>query len=164
MHSVLEDLSFMAQVGQFFGQLAGFYFLWDQLREVKANLHTQTHSNIYTQYVNTIRSFLDKPQLYPYFRDEVRLPEKADPVLEAEVKTLCELMTTLFEHATLERGNMPNTWEHCWLPYIMHTYDKSYEMRRFFNRSRKFYVPEFCQLVSKYAEPEQALEQKTSPA
>jgi len=131
MHSFLEDFAYLAQVLQLFA----FYFLWDQLREVKASLHSQTHSNIYSHYSDTVRSFLDKPRLYPYFRNRVALDQNADPDVRAEVDTLCELTTTLFEHATLEQHNMPSTtWKDCWLPYMVASYERSPEMRRFVRR------------------------------
>jgi len=141
-----------AQVAMAIIQLFGIPFVIWQVRELQKSLHSTTHSNIYTHYTDTIRWFLDKPHLYPYFRENARLegsvPASEMPLRRAEVLTLCELTTTLFEHATLEKKNMPGpTWENCWVPYIKASYEQSDEMRLFFKENRRFYVDEYCTLI-----------------
>jgi len=147
-----------AQIVQAIVQIIGIPFVAYQVLELKKSLYSNTHSNIYTRYADTIRSLLDKPQLYPYFRENGRLessgpaPELA--MMRAEVQSLCELTTSLFEHATLERHNMPSTsWQDCWLPYIRASYEQSVEMRIFFETHQDFYIPEFCRLIASEVAP-----------
>jgi hypothetical protein len=147
-----------AQVAQAIAQFIGFAFLFYQVNELQKNLYSTAHSNIYTRYADTIRWLLDKPHLYAYFRENVRLehsgPASEMPLKRAEVHSLCELTTTLFEHATLERHNMPSTsWRDCWLPYITASYEQSVEMRSFFESHQNFYVPEFCRLIASEVAP-----------
>jgi hypothetical protein len=159
----IESWADVALVAQTIIQFVGFPFVIWQVWELQKSLHSTTHSNIYTHYTDTIRWFLDKPHLYPYFRENRLLvgsvEPSAMPVRSAEVLTLCELTTTLFEHATLEKENMPSTtWENCWLPYIRASYKRSDEMVDFFKKNRSFYVPEFQELIERVilpkAEPE----------
>jgi hypothetical protein len=129
-----------------------------QVMELRNSLHSTAHSSIYTRYADTIRWLLDKPHLYPYFRENARL-EKSGPAPDAatkkaEVNLLCELTTTLFEHAMLERENMPPTsWQECWLPYIKASYEQSVEMRLFFEKHHNFYVPEYRKLIADELRP-----------
>jgi hypothetical protein len=139
-------------------QCIGFPLVIYQVNELRKSLYSTTHSNIYTHYVDTVRWFLDKPALYPYFREGVCLKDSGStPELvqtHAQVHTLCELTTTLFEHAILERRNMPSTtWRDCWLPYIEASYEHSIEMRLFFEAHHRFYVPEFCALITSEIAP-----------
>ena len=147
-----------AQIVQAIVQIIGIPFVIYQVSELQKGLYSNTHSNIYTRYADTIRCLLDKPQLYPYFRENGRL-EDSGPTPEvarkhAEVQSLCELTTSLFEHATLERHNMPSTsWQDCWLPYIKASYEQSVEMRLFFETHQDFYVPEYCRLIASEVGP-----------
>ena len=147
-----------AQIVQAIMQIVGIPFVAYQVLELKKSLYSNTHSNIYTRYADTIRCLLDKPHLYPYFRENGRL-EDPGATLEAaekraEVQSLCELTTSLFEHATLEKHNMPSTsWEDCWLPYIRASYEQSVEMRLFFETHQDFYIPEFCRLIASEVAP-----------
>ena len=148
----LESWANIAQVAQAVIQLVGIPLVILQVWGLQKSLHSSTHSNIYTHYTDTIQWFLDKPHLYPYFRGNRRLDGSVEssvmPVRSAEVLTLCELTTTLFEHATLEKKRMPSTtWKHCWLPYIREAYKHSGEMVDYFKENRGFYVPEFQALI-----------------
>jgi hypothetical protein len=146
------------QVAQAIAQIIGFPFVIYQVHELQKNLHSTAHSNIYTRYADTIRWLLDKPHLFPYFRENVRLESSGQAtemaLKQAEVHSLCELTTTLFEHALLERHNMPSTsWRDCWMPYITASYEQSVEMRLFFEAHQGFYVPEYCILIANDVAP-----------
>jgi hypothetical protein len=141
-----------AEAAQAIAQLVGFPFVIYPVNELRKSLYSTSHSNIYTHYTDTIRWFLEKPYLYPYFRENARLegsvPASEMALRHAEVQSLCELTTTLFEHATLERHNMPSTtWRDCWLPYIKASYERSAEMWLFFEAHRDFYIPEYDRLI-----------------
>lgn len=63
-------------------------------------------------------------------------------------------MTTLFEHAMLEKRNMPgDTWRSRWLPYIQQSYERSVELRRFYESNRHFYVRRYRRLIEKRIAP-----------
>ena len=50
-----------------------------QVMELRNSLHSTAHSNIYTRYADTIRWLLNKPHLYPYFRENARLEKSGTP-------------------------------------------------------------------------------------
>lgn len=129
-----------------------------QVMELRNSLHSTAHSSIYTRYADTIRWLLDKPHLYPYFRENTRLEKSGTApdhaTKKAEVNLLCELTTTLFEHAMLEQKNMPpESWQECWLPYIKASYEQSVEMRLFFEKHQNLYVPKFRKLIADEVKP-----------
>jgi hypothetical protein len=147
-----------AQIAQAIIQFIGIPFVIYQVSELQKSLYSSTHSNIYTRYADTMRCLLDRPHLYPYFRENGRLEDSGAtlelPRKRAEVQSLCELTTTLFEHATLERNNMPSTsWQDCWLPYIKASYEQSFEMRLFFETHQDFYISEYCRLIESEVAP-----------
>lgn len=147
----LHDSADGAQVVLAIVQIFLIPFVIVQVLELQKNLRSTAHSNIYGRYADTIHWLLDKPHLQPYFRDNVRLADsKPTEGTAAQVQALCELTTALFEHATLERHNMPSTsWRDCWMPYITASYERSAEMRLFFQeKTNQFYVSEYRDLIA----------------
>jgi hypothetical protein len=141
-------------------QFVAFAVLLCQVNEVRKSLYSTTHNNLYTHYADTLRWFLEKPHLYQYFRGK-RPPSnvKRSPEVEAEVQTLCELTMTLFEHAYLDRENMPGTsWRDCWVAYIRKVYRQSEDLQHFFEEHRDFYVPDFYAFVRSETDPRSSSE------
>jgi hypothetical protein len=151
---LLKDWADVAQVVQAIIQIAGLIFVIYQVNELRKTLYSTAHSNIYARYADTIRWLLDKPHLFAYFRENACLGSAPDPTVRAQVQSLCELTTTLFEHATIERHNMPSTsWRDCWLPYIADSYEQSAEMRLFFENHQMYYILEYCELIANEIAP-----------
>jgi hypothetical protein len=137
-------------------QILGFIFVVLQVRGLQKSLHSTAHSNIYARYADTVHYFLENPKLYPYFRQNVSLKDsKPAEETASQVRSLCELTTALFEHATLERHNMPHTsWTDCWLPYIRTSYEQSNEMRVFFeDKTNQYYANEYRNVIASEVAP-----------
>lgn len=152
----LHDWSDGAQVATAIAQILGFIFVIWQVIGLRRSLSSTAHSNIYARYADTIHYLLEKPDLYPYFRSQMCLKDSnPKPEIAAQVYSLCELTTALFEHATLERENMPrSSWQDCWLPYIRDSYEKSPEMRRYYeDKADEFYIHEYREVIANDVAP-----------
>ena len=63
---------------------------------------------------------------------------------------MCELMTGLLEHATLQQMNIPTSiWEECWEKYTNDRFNESPAMRLYWERNRHLYAKDFRKVVDK---------------
>jgi hypothetical protein len=140
-----------AVAGAIVGGVGAAFIFW-QILEVQKALKAQTLSELYDQYFEICRLLADKPFLRPFFYDNLRFKEgPSQPAQRSEIDAVCELITGLLEHASVQRKNIPSqTWERCWLPFLEHMYDHSAELELFFVSNKHFYTAEFCEQVSEY--------------
>ena len=93
------------------------------------------------------------PELRAYFygKSENSVLKEPDNVTRLQLDAVCELVTGLLEHATIQRDNLPPTsWKLCWSPYIKHMYESSAQLCEFFRKNRHIYTKAFRDEVERY--------------
>jgi hypothetical protein len=79
-----------------------------QLDIQNEQLKAQALGTLYGHYFDYCRALLEKPYLRAFLYGDIRA--SVDPVennVRAEVETLCELLTGIFEQAEVQRRNLP---------------------------------------------------------
>lgn len=128
----------------------GFWLVWSQIKQLRQSTAGSTYASLYGEYMDVCKLFLAKPQLRPYFYHPAALAPEMPSSGEAreEVETMCELMTGLLEHATLQQMNIPdNIWEECWEKYTNDRFNESPAMRSYWERNRHLYAKTFRAVV-----------------
>jgi hypothetical protein len=138
-------------VAQLVATVIGFVFVVFQLRELQRATQGDTHADLYGQYMEMGKLFLRKPHLRPYFYDsaeiDVTAPNSAR--IKQEVAMMCELITTLLEHAALQRPNLPGeSWEECWRAYTYARFDSSSVLREWWLCNQAVYADSFRKVVN----------------
>jgi hypothetical protein len=128
----------------------GFVFVWSQIKLLRQSTAGSTYASLYGEYMDVCKLFLEKPQLRPYFyHPAAGAPEMPDGgEARQTVEVMCELMTGLLEHATLQQGNIPaNIWEQCWKKYTNDRFNESPAMRSYWELNRHLYADAFRKVV-----------------
>jgi hypothetical protein len=128
----------------------GFVFVVFQIRYLRRATQGDTHADLYSQYMEMGKLFLRKPHLRPYFYHsaeiDVTAPNSAR--LKQEVAMMCELITTLLEHAALQRPNLPGeSWKECWQAYTCARFDNSSVLREWWESNKEVYAESFRKIV-----------------
>jgi hypothetical protein len=132
--------------------VVGFIVIIIQLRQLKLSLQSDTHSKLYTHYLEMIKLFLEKPELRPYFYEgkaiQQSVPNHARTRQEQEVEVMCEIMLSVFEHAVMQEKNLPkDSRDNCWEAYVRERYNGSPELKRFFEANRTWYAKALSDLL-----------------
>jgi hypothetical protein len=128
----------------------GFWLVWSQIKQLRQSTAGNTYASLYGEYMDVCKLFLERPQLRPYFyHPAAGAPEMPDGGEDRQkVEAMCELMTGLLEHATLQQVNIPsNIWEECWEKYTDDRFDESPAMRWYWERNRHLYAEDFRKVV-----------------
>ena len=94
--------------------------------------------------------FLSHPELRPYFyatpgADRPKAKEEAD---QQKIAAMCELITSLMEHASLQRENLPgDSWKQCWRPYAKARLRESKKLREWWEVEKNMYAKSFKKVV-----------------
>ncbi len=88
---------------------------------IQRAIQSDTHSKLYTHYLEVTKLLLQKPQLRPYFYGgkvlDKSVPDQAD--IRQEIEVMCEVFLSLFEHAVVQKNNLPgDSWQNCWRAYV----------------------------------------------
>jgi hypothetical protein len=130
--------------------IVGFIVIIIQLRQVKRSLQSDAHSKLYTHYLEMTKVFLQKPQLRAYFYEGKTLDQSTPHHggLRQEIDLMCEINLSLFEHAVVQKHNLPgDSWDNCWKAYVQERYRSSPELKRFFAANRSWYAQALCDLL-----------------
>jgi hypothetical protein len=128
------------------GFLTVIYQMWRVGRSTAGN----TYASLYGEYMDVCKLLLERPQLRPYFyHPAAGAPEMPGGGEDRQkVEAMCELMTGLLEHATLQKMNIPgNIWEECWKKYTEDRFNESPAMRAYWQRNRHLYAGDFRKVV-----------------
>lgn len=135
---------------QAIASVVGFGVIIYQIRQLKRTVQSDTHSKLYTHYLEVNKLLLQKPHLRPYFYEGKALDESDfnQLSLRQDIDIMCEVILGLLEHAVLQRDNLPgDSWQNCWMAYVHERYDKSTELAKFFGSNRKWYAKSLCDLI-----------------
>jgi hypothetical protein len=130
----------------------GFWLVWSQIKNLRQSTAGNTYASLYGEYMDVCKLFLKRPYLRTYFYNTAPggtgVPSTG-PICE-EIETMCELMTGLLEHATLQQMNIPpNIWEECWHKYTNDRFNESPAMISYWERNRHLYAEDFRKVVDK---------------
>lgn len=126
----------------------GFYFLWAQIKLLASGIVGETHSKLYDHYLKITDRLFSEDVLKPYFYDQEELKATDTPQLRRRVELMSEMIAGLLEHATLQRGNLPDdSWRACWEAYTEERLKQSVELRRFLRENYAWYAKSFRETV-----------------
>jgi hypothetical protein len=122
--------------------IIGFVAVVCQIRRLKRTVQGETHSELYTHYLEVNKLFLEKTHLRPYFYDSKELNQSDKrPRLRQQLDSMCEIVLGLLEHAVLQKVNLPgDSWRNCWMTYVRERLDKSPELKNFFRANEQWYA------------------------
>jgi hypothetical protein len=136
---------------QAIASIIGFVVVIYQIWRLKLTIQGDTHSKLYTHYLEVTKLLLQKPELRPYFYEGKTLDAKlpADAELRQQVEMMSEVFLGLLEHAVLQRKNLPgDSWNNCWKAYVRERYTTSPELARFFRANQKWYAKALCEALT----------------
>jgi hypothetical protein len=140
-------------VAQLLVTIIGFVFVVLQLGSLRRQIEGDTHADLYGQYMEMGKLFLRKPHLRPYFYDST------------EIDMMCELITTLLEHAALQRHNLPGeSWADCWRAYTYARFDSSSVLRQWWRANEEVYAASFRTIVNSRPVPRRSADQRAASA
>jgi hypothetical protein len=138
----------VAAIGQWAGALVtlgGFYFVTQQLRRERSALETQTSAQVYQGSIGILNLFIDRPELRPYFYDDVPLPEQEPE--RSRVLAACEVMADHWENTCLSGQSLHADTLRVWSAYMVRVYRRSPALRAFLLREGHCYSNEFLALL-----------------
>jgi hypothetical protein len=138
-------------VAQLLVTIIGFVFVVLQLWSLHRQTEGDTHADLYGQYMELGKLFLRNPHLRPYFYESAEIDGTAPDSgrIRQEVAMMCELTTTLLEHAALQKHNLPGeSWEDCWKAYTYARFDSSSVLREWWRANEKVYAASFRMIVN----------------
>jgi len=138
-------------VAQLVATVIGFVFVAVQLRSLRKATEGDTHADLYGQYMELGKLFLRNPHLRPYFYDSAEIDGDApgNSRIHQEIAIMCELVTSLLEHASLQKCNLPGeSWEECWQSYTFERFDSSSVLREWWRANETLYAATFRKLVN----------------
>jgi hypothetical protein len=138
-------------VAQLLTTIVGFVFVIAQLFALRNQTRGDTHADLYGQYMELGKLFFRKPYLRPYFYESREIdgttPNSSE--IRQEIAMVCELTTTLLEHAALQRHNLPGeSWEECWKAYTYARFDSSSVLRAWWHDNETVYALKFREIVN----------------
>jgi hypothetical protein len=128
---------------QAIASVVGFVVIIYQIRQLKRAVQSDTHSKLYSHYLEVTKLWLQKPQLRPYFYEGKTLDESAPNYqdMRREIDVMCEVILGLLEHAVLQKTNLPgDSWKNCWKAYAEERYTCSPDLSKFFSVNRNWYA------------------------
>ena len=154
-------------VAQLLVTIIGFVFVVLQLGSLRRQIEGDTHADLYGQYMEMGKLFLRKPHLRPYFYDstEINVTAANSGRIKQEVDMMCELITTLLEHAALQRHNLPGeSWADCWRAYTYARFDSSSVLRQWWRANEEVYAASFRTIVNSRPVPRRSADQRAASA
>lgn len=109
--------------------VAGFAFIWTQLRAERKSLETQTSWQVYETSTSILNVFVEYPEVRPYFYDQQPLP--AEEPLRSRVLATVELFADHLENIVLSREALDPATYQVWVRYMQGLYRKSPALRGF---------------------------------
>lgn len=120
-----------------FVTIAGFAFLYRQLKADRETLETQTSWQIYTVSSSILQTFMQYPECRPFFYDRRPLPP--DEPLRSRVLTAVELVCDHMENLYLHRNALDSKTYDVWVPYVRRLYENSPAMQDFLRKEAEGY-------------------------
>lgn len=148
----MPSLGDWAQLGQALISAAGFYFLFSQIKAVNQTIERDTHSKLYSHYLEFNKLLLEKPHLRPYFYDNriLVMNDNGKEILKlrAEIDMACEILCGLLEHAALQLENIcGDAGENCWKEYTRVRFTNSVELTKYYVDNREYYTKRLQQTI-----------------
>jgi hypothetical protein len=143
-----------AAVVQAAASIVGFGVLIYQVAHLRKNIRGATQDRLYAHYNEVCKLFMQRPELYPYFYEDVKLSDSDSDVarLRVEINLACETIYGLIEHSVLQKRNLPpDAWAGCWKPYAFERLDKSTELRNYFNPNEGWYTKALHEVVDQWS-------------
>jgi hypothetical protein len=110
---------------------------------------------LYGQYIEVGKLFFSHPELRPYFYAPAKgdRPKAEEGPDRQRIATMCELITSLMEHASLQRDNLPgDSWEECWRPYAKARLKESKVLNDWWEKEKNMYAESFGEVVKEILE------------
>lgn len=104
--------------------IAGFIFVWLQIRGLRQALQSEANAKIYAEDADIMKIFIGKPHLRRYFFDNAEAPPEGSPDYD-EVRTIAHLTCCHFEHVLLQLNNLPEFVRQGWVDYARYLYQRS---------------------------------------
>jgi hypothetical protein len=123
----------------------GLGFVIRQLRLGYKALEGQTRAAIYQMSQSTYKIFIDRPELRPYFYNNLALPDE-DPE-RSRVLAAAELLCDYFEHVYFSRKNLPKELSDTWISYMKMLYDGSSAMKFYVDTMSSQYSESFLDTI-----------------
>ena len=135
---------------QAIASIVGFVVIIYQIRQLQRAIQSDTHNKLYTHYLEVTKLLLQKPQLRPYFYGgkvlDKTVPDQAD--IRQEIEVMCEVFLSLFEHAVVQKNNLPgDSWQNCWKAYVLERYKNSPVLVTFFTANQAWYAKTLLDLL-----------------
>src|SRR5712691_11830474 len=90
---------------QAIASIIAFVVVIYQIRQLQRTIRSDTHSKLYSHYLEVTKLLLQKPQLRPYFYGgkvlDNSVPDQAD--IRQEIEVMCEVFLGLLEHAVVQK-------------------------------------------------------------
>jgi hypothetical protein len=143
-----ERLSAVCSLFSAVAAVIALFLVVPQLRSANEAINANTLEQIYSRMHDINKTFVEHPELKPYFYDGMRL-EDPNPLAEAkhldmvqvrsQVPAMAELMCDFFAQALIELKRLPPQAYDGWKNYIRDMYLKSPELRRYYNANKQWY-------------------------
>lgn len=142
-----EVVQAIGEAGSLMVGIVGFGVVIYQIRQLKKAIHGETHGKLYPENYETIKLFLEYPQLRPYFYDNTDIT-RSSPDYNLAI-TVAELFCSLFEHVVLQMENLPEYMRPEWENYIRSMYSSSPIIREHLNQNKTWYTKLLHDIVSR---------------
>jgi hypothetical protein len=126
--------------------LIGFVLLWRQIKRVDLSARGQTHSYLYTHQDSITRFFIDRPNLRPFFYDNVEVSNTESDYVT--IKAVTEMVADFAEHIYLQLPNLPKDIREGWEFYMKNLYNRSPILRTHFRDNGDWYSEDFIKTIS----------------
>jgi hypothetical protein len=119
--------------------------LW-QIVELRRSVQGQTYQAVYGQMFEIHRTFLERPELRPFFYDNV----EADPAnaLAPQVAVMAEWIGDLFDNVFRQQATMPSGTFDEWRRYMRSVYWTSPALRQQLQSRAAWYPEDFVSQIS----------------
>jgi hypothetical protein len=135
--------------------IAGFFFLWQQIKREREVLEVQTNAQVYETGIAVLNLFIEKEHnLRPYFYDCVPVPNIVTSESEPKhnrwewdrVMTACEIMCDQWENIYSSQTAMSKDISEVWVSYMRGLYLTSPSLRYFLIQEGYRYDNDFINL------------------
>lgn len=124
----------------------GFIVIILQLRQVERSVRGDAHGKLCDESFVILKLIADSPQTYPYFYDNVGLPEGSPD--RVKVLCICECLANFLEHLVLQSENLPQPVWKTWRAFICDSYSRSPVLRDHFAKFRGWYTPGILAIIT----------------
>jgi hypothetical protein len=144
----LRDIP-IADAVQAGASVLGFVLVIIQLKQIKRTIQRETHSTLYSHYVEVTKLLTLKPKLRPYFYEKKAL-DSNDAELLSDINMMSETIASLLEHCVLQKCNLPgNSWKTCWSPYVEERYRQSPVLQNWIHENEAWYATPLTDFLAK---------------